>query len=101
MTNTLDDPIRHALDDLGLAPDNEHSIPGRATIEHIVRRLAQEAYEAGRHDALTGIVTLRQAADELGIDPTHLSRRANALGLGWKTGTVRLFTREDMARLHR
>ena len=95
----LSDPIGRALDDLGVTRGLPVVSP--TTIEHIVRRLAQEAYETGRHDALTGIVTLRQAADELGVDPTHLSRRANALGLGWKTGTVRLFTREDVARLHR
>lgn len=93
----LAEPISRALDDLGVTRGRPVMSP--AIIEHIVRRLAHEAFESGRHDALMGLLTLRQAAIELGTDPGNLSRRAKRLGIGWDAGTVRLFTPEDVARL--
>ena len=93
----LADPIGRALDDLGVTRGRPVVSP--ATIEHIVRRLAAEAYQAGRHDALMGIVTQRQVAQDLGVEPSTVMRRARRLGLGWQAGSVRLFTRDDIERL--
>jgi len=83
--------IEAALSDMGAVS---------ARHEHIVERVAVQSYTIGRREALRGLLTLRQAAIELGMDPSNLSRRATRLGLGTMAGTtVRLFTREDMERL--
>lgn len=62
--------------------------------------LAQEAYTAGRHDALMGLRTIAEAAGELGLTPDSLRIIAARLQVGWRPHpNVLLLTREDIERI--
>lgn len=66
-------------------------------IVHAAQRLAHEAYQLGRHDALLELRTTEQAAAELGIDRTRVHRIATERSLGWLVSPrTRVFTAADI-----
>lgn len=82
--------IQQALDDL-------KQTDSPAAVRHIAERLAQEAYQLGRHEALIELRTTEQICAELGITRARVQQLARARYLGWKiTDRVRVFTAADV-----
>ena len=61
--------------------------------------VAKRAYDKGRESARMEILTSEEVADQLGVDRTTVWRRAQARGVGWKTGRDVLFWPEDVRRV--
>ena len=94
----LDQLIAAALDDL------LHDLPAapvsRVRLEHVLRRVAQQAATEARNAALLGLRSTQQAADELGITMRMVQAHALRHDIGWKVGPGQyVFRPEDMDAL--
>lgn len=85
--DALEPLIKAALTDVGAASPRT---------EHIVRRLAHEAYAIGHDAAIHELVTVPQAALELGITEGRVRTIARTRNLGWRIGREYLFRATDI-----
>lgn len=93
----LETIITNALDDLlGDLPARPVS---RVTLEHVLRRVAQQAATDARNEALLSLCTGAQAAAELGVKPTTIYRWCKTLALGWTTGRDIILTPAEVETL--
>ena len=86
----LVEPIARAISDLetGFTIDR---------LDHVVHRLAAQAFAAGRGAALLELRTTEQIAAELGVSRARIQQLARTRNLGWKiTDRVRVFTAADV-----
>lgn len=94
----LDDQTRHlvsdAITDLGWGGS-----PTRA--QHVLTRLAYQAYQHGVSQTLLGLRDTRQAAAELGISVRRVQALAKSRNLGWRTTSGRdvIFRPEDIENM--
>lgn len=85
--DALDPLIEAALTDVGAVSPST---------EHVVRRLAHEAYAIGHDAAIHELITVPQAAVELGITEGRVRTIARARNLGWRIGREYLFQPADI-----
>lgn len=62
--------------------------------------LAQHAYQAGEHAALSSLIAPSIAAVMVGVDRSHLRYLSRKYGIGWDTGSGHhVYRPEDIERL--
>lgn len=86
-----------AIDD---ATDPERFRATPAVANRIALDAAHRAYQAGQHDALSGLLTAEQAAHALGVTPAYVRQLAAKLGIGWQVGRYSwVFRPADVERM--
>jgi hypothetical protein len=99
---SIDSDIRRAVETLSGPNGGQPVSADRA--ETICRQLAQQAYQAGRSDALMSLMTTDDVVERLAGDghPRHANwvrRKTRELGLGWSAGRDWVYLPVDYDRL--